>query len=88
MAIGAIQNGPPASVTAVSQATRAYYDPMDTNQDGVVSASEELAYSLDHPEWGIRTSARTGTPSLDQYAQSGVPSLPGQASSPSLNLLA
>ena len=28
----------------------AYHDPRDTNQDGIVSAAEERAYELKHPE--------------------------------------
>lgn len=56
MPVGSIQGiypnpglQPPKVVKPSSALT--YYDPKDTNQDGIVSAAESLAYSLKHPEW-------------------------------------
>lgn len=36
-----------------------YYDPRDTNQDGVVSSAEAYAYSLTHPEWDSGSSSNS-----------------------------
>ena len=80
MAVGAIQGGSAAFAT-VPKASNTYFDPKDTNQDGIVSASEELAYALQHPEQGAET-----TP-LTQYTQSGALNAAGQTPSSALNLL-
>jgi hypothetical protein len=77
MQIGSIQSSaqtPWAQVTAPAK-TSAFttYDPADTNEDGVVSPAELLAYRLSHP---------TVTPS--PYTQRG--SLQAQASSSSFDL--
>lgn len=53
---------PPASQAAqASQA--AYYDPADTNQDGVVSPAEALAYALAHPELALLKADQTSSTS-------------------------
>jgi len=81
MQVGAIQGGSTA-LAAVSKVSNTYFDPKDTNQDGIVSASEELAYALQHPEQSTEES------SLTQYTQSGALNAGGQTNGGSLNLLA
>jgi len=81
MQVGAIQGGSTA-LGAVSKVSNTYFDPKDTNQDGIVSTSEELAYALQHPEQSAEA-----TP-LTQYTQSGALNAGGQANGGSLNLLA
>ncbi|HEX7554827.1 MAG TPA: hypothetical protein VF378_14830 [Geothrix sp.] len=44
-------------VQPAKTANRGYYDPADTNKDGVVSAAEALAYSLTHPQLGVHKAA-------------------------------
>lgn len=39
-------------VQPAKKADRGYYDPADTNKDGVVSAAETMAYALTHPQFG------------------------------------
>ena len=39
-----------SGVSSSSQSSNKVYDKMDTNKDGKVSAEEELAYKLKHPE--------------------------------------
>ncbi len=80
MAVGAIQGGP-AALATVPKVSNTYFDPKDTNQDGIVSASEELAYALQHPE-----QSADATP-LIQYTQSGALNTAGQTPSSALNLL-
>lgn len=80
MAVGAIQGGS-AALATVPKVSNTYFDPKDTNQDGIVSASEELAYALQHPEQGAET-----TP-LTQYTQSGVLNTAGPTSSGAMDLL-
>jgi hypothetical protein len=83
MQIGSIQGGS-ANLTiqqaqpakAAKASPLAYYDPADTNQDGVVSAAEALAYSLEHPELAILKAANAastnGAGNLSaQYTQNG-----------------
>ncbi len=62
----------------------ASFDPADTNQDGIVSAAEALAYSLTHPE-AAKTSANT-TP-VNAYSQSGAVNAVGNTAGSALNLL-
>lgn len=81
MQVGAIQ-GSLATPSVVSKVSNVAFDPKDTNQDGIVSASEELAYALRHPEQGVEA-----TP-LTRYTQSGALDAQGQPSSGALNLLA
>ncbi len=80
MAVGAIQGGS-AALAAVPKVSNIYFDPKDTNQDGIVSASEELAYALQHPEQSAETAP------LTQYTQSGALNAAGQSSGGALNLL-
>ncbi len=81
MPIGAIQ-GSSATQSVVSKVSNVAFDPKDTNQDGIVSASEELAYALQHPELGVEATPPT------RYTQSGGLAPSGQPSSGALNLLA
>lgn len=80
MAIGPIQGGA-AALATVPKVPSAYFDPKDTNQDGIVSASEELAYALQHPEQSVEATAMT------QYTQSGAVSAVGPTSGGAMNLL-
>lgn len=58
MQIGGIQS---ASTTSGPSALKALaYDPRDTNQDGVVSAAEDQAYALRHPQLEILKRLREG----------------------------
>ena len=86
MQISGIQSGSTASAlastSAVSKASSVVFDPKDTNEDGIVSASEELAYALQHPTSVAQTS------SMSQYNQSGGLSVSGTTASGSLNLFA
>lgn len=81
MQVGAIQGGLTTQPVA-SKVSNVSFDPKDTNQDGIVSASEEFAYALQHPEQSAE-----GT-SLTQYTQSGTLNALGQASNGALNLIA
>ncbi|WP_306590829.1 hypothetical protein [Geothrix sp. 21YS21S-4] len=47
MQVGSVQSGVVAQ--AFKAWSSAFYDPKDTNQDGIVSVSEDLAYILEHP---------------------------------------
>jgi hypothetical protein len=72
MQVGGIQGNSIGLASAVSKASSvAYYDPKDTNQDGVVSIAEELAYALKHPESVAQTAATANSSSLNQYRQNG-----------------
>ncbi len=60
MQTGIVQSG------VVSQAFKpwssAFYDPKDTNHDGIVSVSEDLAYILEHPlQQGLESLAPGGS---------------------------
>ncbi|NWJ41357.1 MAG: hypothetical protein HXX12_10335 [Geothrix sp.] len=75
MAISGIQSssaslavGPGKPRTLVS------YDPRDTNQDGVVSPAELLAYDLKHPK--VTTTGRKSAPLQDQLRSRPSDSLP------------
>ncbi|WP_291272969.1 hypothetical protein [Geothrix sp.] len=58
MQISGIQT---ASTTSGTTALKALaYDPRDTNQDGVVSAAEDQAYTLRHPQVEILRRLREG----------------------------
>jgi hypothetical protein len=79
MQVSGLQSGSTGSTatTAASQTKSvAYYDPKDTNQDGVVSFAEELAYSLKHLD--TQTSTAASSSSMSQYGQSGALSASGQ----------
>ena len=82
MQVGGVQNGSTGLASAVSKVSITYFDPRDTNQDGIVSAAEELAYSLQHPEMTAQIAP------INQYTQIGTLSAVGQTSNSSLNLYA
>ena len=72
MQIGAIQSRSAGLGAAVSKASNAvYFDPMDTNRDGVVSPAEEFAYTLTHPKWEPKSSSTASSSPLNHYTQSG-----------------
>jgi hypothetical protein len=82
MPVGAIQSGSTALVSVFPKVSGGYHDPKDTNQDGLVSAAEKIAYALKHPELEalnrLRQSAspqaspRVNSAPLDRYTQKGV----------------
>lgn len=73
MQIGSVQLGSikatyPASLGAASPLKQASFDPADTNQDGVVSAVEKLAYEQAHPQaYGVRKSSSDATSAFAHY---------------------
>jgi len=70
MQISSVQGSSTSFASAVAQLSSAIrYDPKDTNQDGVVSAAEELAYALRHPE--PETQSASSGALLSQYSPSG-----------------
>ena len=84
MQIGGIQSGSTGLAPAASKVTRlGYYDPKDTNQDGVVSFLEELAYSLKH--LGSQTSALSNNSASSQYGQNGAPGVTGLTAASSVD---
>jgi hypothetical protein len=48
-------------IQPAKKADRGYYDPADTNKDGVVSSAEALAYSLTHPQFSTHKAASTAS---------------------------
>ena len=71
MQVGSVQSGPGSLVIQTAKAAKsnfAYYDPADTNHDGVVSAAEELAYSLSHPLLSFLNTPPSGAASLTTQA--------------------
>ena len=52
-----------------------YHDPRDTNQDGVVSFAEQLAYSLGN----LQDKATTSGSALGSYSQNGATDTTGSA---------
>ena len=86
MQIGGVQNS--SSILASQTASllkAASYDPADTNQDGVVSPAEALAYSLKHPQ--AAQASANATP-VNAYSQSGSVNAVGGTSGSALDLLA
>lgn len=73
MQVGSTQGGPVGMASAITKApSAASYDPKDTNRDGVVSASEEMADLLKQPVVKIQEStAAANNLALGQYGQSG-----------------
>ena len=101
MPIGSIQggstNGAIQSAQAIQASSSTTYDPADTNQDGVVSGMEALAYSLEHPELAVLKAAKASStsgaqndavPSLAPYTQNGAVSLTAAAPNGFLDLTA
>ena len=68
MQIGGIQSVSDR-VSATKASTSVAYDPRDTNQDGVVSATEALVYALAHPDLSV-TSTSTSTSTTTSTASS------------------
>ena len=84
MQVSGIQGGSPESAAVVSNTkSTATYDPKDTNQDGVVSFAEELAYSLKH--LGSQTSALSNNSASSQYGQNGAPGVTGLTAASSVD---
>lgn len=83
MQIGGVQ-GASNNVAALASkaASSSYFDPKDTNQDGVVSALEELAYSQANPD---RSSMG---PTASLYTLGGTDRPTGNATGTTLNLYA
>jgi hypothetical protein len=48
--------------TSNARARAVYTDPRDTNQDGIVSPAEALAYALKHPELAPAKHTQAATP--------------------------
>jgi hypothetical protein len=48
-------------VQPAKKADRGYYDPADTNKDGVVSAAEAMAYALTHPQLSAHKAANAAS---------------------------
>ena len=77
MQINSIQNTSASLASATTKTSKfAYYDPRDTNQDGVVSPAEIFAYDLKHPDLSktannTQTSAAAHQTPLIQYTQKG-----------------
>lgn len=87
MQVSSVQSGSTGSAAAVSKAKSAvYFDPKDTNQDGVVSFAEELAYSLKYLD--NQASSTTSSSSLSQYGQSGSLNASGLTTKSSVNTYA
>jgi hypothetical protein len=62
MQIGSVQAKTTSLIVQPAKtANRGYYDPADTNKDGLVSAAEALAYSLTHPQLNARRAANTAS---------------------------
>jgi hypothetical protein len=58
MQIGSVQAKTTSLISQPAKAaSRGYYDPADTNKDGIVSAAEALAYALTHPQPGAHKAA-------------------------------
>ena len=62
MQIGSVQAKPTSLlIQPAKTANRGYYDPADTNKDGVVSAAEALDYALTHPQLSAHKAANTAS---------------------------
>lgn len=65
MQVGSVQakttNLLPQSAQPARTSSFAYYDPADTNKDGIVSGAEALAYSLAHPQLGAHKAASSAS---------------------------
>ncbi|HJV48263.1 MAG TPA: hypothetical protein VJ549_03210 [Geothrix sp.] len=77
MQIGSIQSGTTSAALSAAKTTKvalpASYDPADTNQDGVVSPAEALAYALKHPELDLLKAAGANPA---QYTKNGTANAP------------
>ena len=62
MQVGSVQAKPASLIIQPAKAaSRGYYDPADTNKDGIVSGAESLAYALTHPQLGTHKAANTAS---------------------------
>jgi hypothetical protein len=77
MQVGSVQSGSGSLVIQAAKTTFAYYDPADTNQDGVVSGAEALAYFRSHPQ---RSSLNPPSAGAASKAPSGLASRASQTS--------
>lgn len=69
--VRAAKAGPASQASQTAQASQAaYFDPADTNQDGVVSPAEALAYALAHPELALQKAGQAGSTSA-AYGENG-----------------
>jgi hypothetical protein len=60
MQVGSIQAKTTSLIIQPAKtANRGYYDPADTNKDGIVSAAEALAYALTHPQLNAHKAANS-----------------------------
>lgn len=97
MQVGIIQSGTLSLNTQTSKVSKtsllAYHDPRDTNQDGIVSAAEERAYALKHPELALEKAMQTPSTNTTRHATAaytpkGAAKAASQAAHGSLDLLA
>ena len=80
MQIEGLQSRSTGLASVVSKASRAvYFDPMDTNRNGIVSPAEAFAYTLTHPQWEAKTSSRENNASWNLYTRQGRASDLGRA---------
>lgn len=87
MQVNSVQGSSTSFASAVAQLSSAIrYDPKDTNQDGVVSAAEELAYALKHLESGTQSGASGAF--LSQYTPNGAVNASGSGLSSSFDTYA
>lgn len=80
MQVGGIQSIS-SGVSVAKASSTASYDPRDTNQDGVVSATEALVYALEHPELAATANAA----SFSQYDSAGALATAGAGKSTQLD---
>ena len=76
MQIGSVQAKTTSLIVQPAKTTsRGYYDPADTNKDGLVSGAEALAYALTHPQLGAQrtTNAASTHPSQGSAVHSANP---------------
>jgi hypothetical protein len=67
MQIGSVQaKTTNLTIQPAKTANRGYYDPADTNKDGVVSGAEALAYALTHPQLNAHKAANAASSHPDQ----------------------
>lgn len=80
---GAQQSGKPAggggqsasASVSSSLSSNKTYDKMDANEDGVVTATEEYAYRLKHPEEAAKAAAEKTTNTKDLLQESNASSI-------------
>jgi hypothetical protein len=83
MQIGSIQaKTTNLTIQPAKTANRGYYDPADTNKDGVVSGAEALAYSLTHPQLNAHKAANAAASHPDQSSTGHPPPAYTQRATP------